>query len=842
MRIAWIVTVLWAGLGLHGLSGAVAAGVQAGGLAAVDTNGVMRWRDSGAEVALFGVNYYAPFWHNYPDLKAVGAAHKQAIDHDVAHFARLGLDALRLHVFDREVSDREGNLLENEHLELLDYLVERAAARGIHTVLTPIAWWPVPGDSPGFATQFTMQQMTTDARARRLQTNYLAQFARHTNRFTGRSYARDPAVVAFELINEPLYPEGTADAQVIEYINALADALRAAGCRQPLFYNGWLRRLPCVAAARVDGSSFGWYPSGLVAGRSLRQNFLPAVNEYGGNNPWNPPMRALAGKVRIVYEFDAADIPGSYIYPAMARAFRSGGAQVATQFQYDPLPLAPFNQGWQTHYLNLVCSPAKAVSFLIAAEAFRRLPRLQDYGPYPQSSRFPPFRVSHEEDLSEMITEREFFHSNTTDTRPPAPERLERIVGCGSSPVARYEGTGAYFIEKLSPGVWRLEVYPDAVWVNDPYGPHRLDREVSRILWREWPMDLRLPDLGEFFHVEPLNAGNSHSAQARQGRFAARPGVFRLAREKNPGAEWRSARLPAAVGLDEFIAPAAANRAPAVWHEPRRTWIEQKPLSVHFTVALAEEPEEVRLRLVRPGIAPPQTASLRLTRAGAYRYSGVAPAEWLAPGKAAYRLEVQAGGKRHTFPAAESPEAQGWELTVAATNAPAPLFAADRAPVRIEGGAAHRQTLAEGSGPGRRALRVSVDRFDPPPSALSFRHEAADELEPWREILKRRSVFCVRARALEPSTTALELVVREADGSAWGTNAPLETQWRDIRIPAASLRHFAHWAGNPAGRGAAGDRLRLEEIGSITICFGAWLYPERASEPHTIEVESVTIE
>ena len=50
----------------------------------------------------------------------------------------------------------------------------------------------------------------------------------------------------------------------------------------------------------------------------------------------------------------------------MARAFRSGGAQIATQFQYDPLPLAYCNYGWQTHYLNLVFAPGKTISFAIA--------------------------------------------------------------------------------------------------------------------------------------------------------------------------------------------------------------------------------------------------------------------------------------------------------------------------------------------------------------------------------------------------------------------------------------------------------------------------------------------
>ena len=45
-------------------------------------------------------------------------------------------------------------------------------------------------------------------------------------------------------------------------------------------------------------------------------------------------------RTRMVYEFDAADVPGSHMYPSMAKFFRSEGVQVASQFQYDALPLA----------------------------------------------------------------------------------------------------------------------------------------------------------------------------------------------------------------------------------------------------------------------------------------------------------------------------------------------------------------------------------------------------------------------------------------------------------------------------------------------------------------------
>lgn len=118
-----------------------------------------------------------------------------------------------------------------------------------------------------------MPQMITDPAARQAQTNYLAQFVRHVNQHTGLAYQDDLAVVCFELINEPQYAPGTTDSQVIEYMNALADAVRATGCRKPIFYNGWGNRLAAVREARVDGSTFGWYPTGLVAGHSLRRNF-----------------------------------------------------------------------------------------------------------------------------------------------------------------------------------------------------------------------------------------------------------------------------------------------------------------------------------------------------------------------------------------------------------------------------------------------------------------------------------------------------------------------------------------------------------------------------------------
>ena len=89
-------------------------------------NGVLYWKSGdkkGQEVALFGVNYSSPFAYTYRAIKQLGIDHKQAIDMDVDHIARLGLDAYRIHLWDRELADPAGNLLDNQHLALFDYLL-----------------------------------------------------------------------------------------------------------------------------------------------------------------------------------------------------------------------------------------------------------------------------------------------------------------------------------------------------------------------------------------------------------------------------------------------------------------------------------------------------------------------------------------------------------------------------------------------------------------------------------------------------------------------------------------------------------------------------------------------
>ncbi|HXB96133.1 MAG TPA: hypothetical protein VNU70_13275, partial [Puia sp.] len=439
------------------------AAPNANNLVYVDDQGILRWTGTRNEASFWGVNYTLPFAYSYRAHKALGVDPEQAIREDVYHLARLGLDAFRVHMWDTEISDSTGNLLENDHLRLFDFLLAELEKRGIRVILTPIAFWgngyPERDErTPGFSRVYGKGRATVNDTAIRAQENYLQQLFRHVNPYTRRTYRDDPDIIAVELNNEPSH-SGPGKG-VTAYIDRLVAVMRNNGWTKPLFYN--ISQNPyyagAVAASGVNGFSFQWYPTGLVAGHEIRGNFLANVDQY--TIPFDT-IPAFLHKPRMVYEFDAADILQSDMYPAVARSYRGAGFQWVTQFAYDPLHLAYANTEYQTHFLNLAYTPSKAISLLIASCAFHHLPLSRRYGSWPADSVFDAFRVSYRNDLSQLNTDTAFYYSNSTADAPVRPGAIVHVAGVGNSSVVRYGGYGAYFLDRLEAGVWRLEVMPD---------------------------------------------------------------------------------------------------------------------------------------------------------------------------------------------------------------------------------------------------------------------------------------------------------------------------------------------------------------------------------------------
>src|SRR5688572_7913707 len=541
----------------------------------VDEKGVMRWRSSNSEVQGFGINYTVPFAHAYRAAKTLNISHKEAIDNDVYHFARLGFDAYRVHVWDTEISDTLGNVLDNVHLQLFDYMLSKMKERGMKFIITPIAFWgngyPEPDEkTPGFARKYGKGDCLTNEAAIKAQEKYLFQFLNHVNPHTGVAYKDDPDILAFEISNEPHHHESPD--KVTAYITRLVNSMRKTKCDKPIFYNisHSIHLVNAYFNAPIQGGTFQWYPTGLGAQEELGGNLLPNVDRYTVAFADNPKYKKGA---KIAYEFDAADVGRSYIYPAMARSFRQAGIQWAAHFAYDPTYMAYANTEYNTHYMNLAYAPQKALSLKLASEVFHSVPMYKDFGSYPANAKFDAFRVSYEEDLAEMITEKKFIHTNSTRSAPTSADKLEEIAGFGNSPVVRYEGIGAYFIDKLESGVWRLEVMPDAIWIHDPFGRNSLTRQVAEINWRTWPMSINLPDLGSDFSIRAINNNNTFSTTVEGTSFQIAPGTYLLTRQQvNPSKSGNDALKN--ILIKEFSAPQSNLKDTHVIHSPDREILE----------------------------------------------------------------------------------------------------------------------------------------------------------------------------------------------------------------------------------------------------------------------------
>lgn len=626
----------------------------------IDGNGVMRWTDNRKEASFYGVNYTLPFAHAYRATGYLGVDRKAAIDKDVYHFARLGLNAYRIHLWDVELTDGQGNLIENEHLDLMDYLISKLKERGIRIMITAQTnfgnGYP-ERDQPtgGFSYQYDKCSMHSDPEAIAAQERYLGSLVRHTNPYTKLAYKDDPYIVGFEINNEPCH-SGTKE-EVKAYINRMLRALKESGNRKPVFYNvshnGYV--VDTFFDTAIQGTTYQWYPIGLVTGHTQKGNFLPYADRY------DIPFSSAKGfdkKARLVYEFDPADILYSYMYPAMTRTFRTAGFQWITQFAYDPMDMAWANTEYQTHFLNLAYTPRKAISMKIAAEAARNLARGESYGSYPQDTLFGDgFRVSYMEDLSELNNGDAYFYSNTTGTLPRAAGQLRTVAGCGNSPVIRYEGTGAYFADRLESGIWRLEVMPDAVVVNDPFAKPSLKKEVVTIAYGSWDMSLNLPDLSKNFTVTAMNSGNDRKEEeVTHGVIRSlRPGVYLLQRKDcKPSRHWDADTTFGNIRLGEYAAPASRAAEYKVVHHPATIAEAGRPLTITAEIVGPQFPDSVIIYTDKVSFWNEKNPYIKMKRINGYTYQATVPAGEVTEGCFRYNIVVCYESKCRTFPAETS--------------------------------------------------------------------------------------------------------------------------------------------------------------------------------------------
>ncbi len=619
----------------------------------VDSHGRMRRSDTKEEVRFYGTNYTLPFAHGYRAINELAIDHKKAIDRDVYHMSRMGANAFRLHLWDAELADSIGNLLSNEHLDLLDYLLSSLENRGISIILTAQTnfgnGYPEKNiDTGAFTYDYPKCGIHENPEAIKAQERYVSQLVKHVNPYTGRSYAEDRSIIAMEINNEPCHQSDAR--QVKEYINAMVKALKRSGWKKPILYNV-SHNMPVVEGyynAAIDGTTYQWYPIGLVAGHKREGNFLPYVDDY--HIPFSG-VKGFSSKAKVIYEFDPADMLDSYMFPAVARTFAREGFQWATQFAYDPIDIARYNTEYQTHYLNLAYTPQKAIGMKIAAKVIEQVPAGADYGKYPADTVFGDFTVSYRRNLAQLNSEKEFFHTNNTTSNPVNPDSLTEIAGYGSSPIVDYPGKGAYLIDKVSDGLWRLEIMPDILYSRDPFGKPALTREVAHAINGCHHMTLRLPGLGNTFFYQGINDENPFGGRAENGVITVIPGVYLLGADSVAIADTNKTSQLGNIRLNEFVTPQEGKIPLHVNHQPKPYATKGRALTIHAEAFGDENPDSLIIYPADASFWRDDNKLYVMHRTAPYEFEAEIPASDLNGKKAfSYRIAAQNNHDSKTFP------------------------------------------------------------------------------------------------------------------------------------------------------------------------------------------------
>lgn len=604
----------------------------------------------------FGTNYTVPFAHAYRALGQLGVDRKAAIERDVYHMSRLGLNAFRLHLWDVELTDSAGNLIENDHLDLLDYLIAQLKKRNIDIILTAQTnfgnGYPERNSDPNgaYSYRYDKWHVHDNDSAVAAQERYIQALVAHRNPYTKLTLADDPSVVAIEINNEPSH--SAPGPQVTAYIDRMAEAMRRAGWKKEILYNVSHNReiAPAYYDARIDGTTYQWYPTGLVSGHTRRGNFLPAVDNY---KIAHDTVRGFDSFSRVVYEFDPADILYTYLYPATARTFRKAGMTWATQFAYDPMDMAWANTEYQTHFLNLAYTPGKAIGMMIAAEVMKQVPRGKDYGKYPADTVFGPFTVSARRNLALLNDGVRYYHTNNSSEPPVNPDRLKTIAGTGSSPMVTTDGTGAYFLDRLDKNCWRLEVMPDVELTADPFATPSLKRHVGEIIAAPIAMTLNLPGLSEDFAVKPLGrpatAANGHNIVVAPGVYIIGNNVDNYTGTDTFGDGSRM--------IGEYVAPSARNFDPVVIHTPRTLAVAGQPVEVSAKVVSPLVPDSVVIFPSDVSFWSDSNRLIKMERDGKRGYTATLPAD--CPRE--YNIVVWLGGHATTWPGNRSGTPLDWD-------------------------------------------------------------------------------------------------------------------------------------------------------------------------------------
>lgn len=295
-------------------------GVSATNLSVDSKNGKI-YDSSGQLVNLYGVNYFVRYWllkktlqykYNMTDAQ-VNEQIKKEIDKDLDDLVYMGVNFIRVHIYEMEITDLDGTLRPNVQLDLMGYLLSRLQARGITFMLTPITgffqpyFYQVDGRARSYSSYYSKKTYILGGyqspRALGVEKNtgsndetpslwarqekYLNQLFAWINPYTGKPLGEDSSLGLVEVFNEPeFWPY--SDLQIAKEAGLL-------NLHSPSEYNNFPKeKLP--AELRPDWDAYDARDLALV----LKDYQAYLVSIYGPDQPFSHDTPENYGK--FVYQ------------------------------------------------------------------------------------------------------------------------------------------------------------------------------------------------------------------------------------------------------------------------------------------------------------------------------------------------------------------------------------------------------------------------------------------------------------------------------------------------------------------------------------------------------------
>jgi hypothetical protein len=545
--------------------------------------------EDGTEAVLWGVNFQPSLSWEYNRMARHGlhqpfdmAKYKAMIDEGFDEIQQMDCNLIRIHIATSDITDAEGKLIENRWLDSLDYVLASAERRGIYVYLSFLN--NIGATSGSFVSKNAMGKADwmVDPDFMVLAESYIRQLLNRSNPYNeGRIYKSSPALAIVEPINEPAYFKhqhirtftkcnavyqtwlGKNAKQDTEtsflqfryentkrYINRMVELFRDEKVAAPMAWSlGWPRAIEwtgedvfqAAADSEAELISVCLYPgqstSHNKSGEELKAvgeiNYLPYLQQTYDDRKYHGWLLEdrFKNKARVVYEFETYYNHTSYLYPAMAKLFRSLGIQGAAMWTYILPGQAEYTAA--AHHLNLKTTPNKAAAFMAAGQVMRSEPRFK---PYETSSAtddyFKHTALCYQHGCSAFADDETLIYSESLPeefVRHLLNDRKDftRIIGRGDSPLASYEGTGLYFIDSVGEDAVQIQILPDAEFVVPHYLRNGQGETAVRLSTdRSYVFELKLPAYSEGSEMIRTVAGQPVHVKRKQGgiRFDAKPG------------------------------------------------------------------------------------------------------------------------------------------------------------------------------------------------------------------------------------------------------------------------------------------------------------------------------